>query len=168
MIFVLSKIRCNLTAMDSNTGHGPGRLLGSCGKAGLEVGSEATMHPLSLRDHAGGNEKLVKLVPGLKVYGGDERVGALTNRATHLSTLQVRCRGWGGVWAGMGMPAGSHTHCALQVGSLHVKCLATPCHTSGHICYFVSKPGTSKPPAVFTGERLPMQGLISAPTVSSL
>ncbi|XP_057588512.1 hydroxyacylglutathione hydrolase, mitochondrial-like [Hippopotamus amphibius kiboko] len=29
-------------------------------------------------DHAGGNEKLVKLEPGLKVYGGDDRIGALT------------------------------------------------------------------------------------------
>lgn len=43
--------------------------------------------------------------------------------------------------------------CALlQVGSLNVKCLSTPCHTSGHICYFVTKPGSSEPPAVFTGE----------------
>lgn len=40
----------------------------------------------------------------------------------------------------------------FQVGSLHVKCLSTPCHTSGHICYFVSKPGSSEPSAVFTGE----------------
>jgi hypothetical protein len=40
----------------------------------------------------------------------------------------------------------------FQVGSLSVKCLSTPCHTSGHICYFVSKPGGSEPPAVFTGE----------------
>ncbi|XP_055460786.1 hydroxyacylglutathione hydrolase, mitochondrial isoform X3 [Psammomys obesus] len=43
-------------------------------------------------DHAGGNEKLVKLEPGLKVYGGDDRIGALTHKVTHLSTLQVtRC-----------------------------------------------------------------------------
>nr|KAF6366289.1 hydroxyacylglutathione hydrolase [Pipistrellus kuhlii] len=76
------------------------------------------------RDHAGGNEKLVKLQPGLKVYGGDERIGALTHKITHLSTLQV--------------------------GSLNVKCLSTPCHTSGHICYYVSKPGSSEPSAVFT------------------
>lgn len=40
-------------------------------------------------DHAGGNEKLVKLEPGLKVYGGDDRIGALTHKVTHLSTLQV-------------------------------------------------------------------------------
>lgn len=40
----------------------------------------------------------------------------------------------------------------FQVGSLTVKCLSTPCHTSGHICYFVSKPSSSEPSAVFTGE----------------
>lgn len=41
---------------------------------------------------------------------------------------------------------------SFKVGSLNVKCLSTPCHTSGHICYFVSKPNSSEPPAVFTGE----------------
>ncbi|XP_076433670.1 hydroxyacylglutathione hydrolase, mitochondrial isoform X2 [Peromyscus maniculatus bairdii] len=83
-------------------------------------------------DHAGGNEKLVKMQPGLKVYGGDDRIGALTHKVTHLSTLQV--------------------------GSLTVKCLSTPCHTSGHICYFVSKPGSSEPSAVFTGDTLFVAG----------
>uniref|UniRef100_A0A8C5K0T4 Hydroxyacylglutathione hydrolase, mitochondrial n=1 Tax=Jaculus jaculus TaxID=51337 RepID=A0A8C5K0T4_JACJA len=77
-----------------------------------------THHPW---DHAGGNEKLVKLEPGLKVYGGDDRIGALTHKVTHLSTLQV--------------------------GSL-----------SGHICYFVSKPGSSEPSAVFTGDTLFVAG----------
>ncbi|XP_006733090.1 hydroxyacylglutathione hydrolase, mitochondrial-like [Leptonychotes weddellii] len=83
-------------------------------------------------NHAGGNEKLVKLEPGLKVCGGDDRIGALTHKVTHLSTLQV--------------------------GSLNVKCLSTPCHTSGHICYFVSKPSSSEPPAVFTGDTLFVAG----------
>lgn len=35
-----------------------------------------------------------------------------------------------------------------------MKCLGTPCHTSGHICYYVTKPNSSEPPAVFTGEEL--------------
>ena len=34
------------------------------------------------RDHAGGNEKLVGLAGKLAVYGGDERIGALTNKVT--------------------------------------------------------------------------------------
>lgn len=44
---------------------------------------------LADRDHAGGNEKLLKLVPGLDVYGGDDRVGALTKKVTHYNTFKV-------------------------------------------------------------------------------
>ncbi|XP_055991226.1 hydroxyacylglutathione hydrolase, mitochondrial isoform X2 [Sorex fumeus] len=108
----------------------PQKVIQTARKQGVKLTTVLTTH--HHWDHAGGNDKLVKLAPGLKVYGGDERVGALTHRATHLSTLQV--------------------------GSLHIKCLATPCHTSGHICYFVSKPGTSEPPAVFTGDTLFVAG----------
>lgn len=45
--------------------------------------------PVLHRDHAGGNEKLVKLLPGLRVYGGDNRVGALTQKVTHYNTFAV-------------------------------------------------------------------------------
>ncbi len=39
---------------------------------------------------------------------------------------------------------------SIQIGELHVKCLFTPCHTSGHICYYVTGQ-EGEPPAVFTG-----------------
>ncbi|NWQ83359.1 GLO2 protein, partial [Columbina picui] len=42
------------------------------------------------RDHAGGNEKLVKMATGLRVYGGDSRVGALTQKVSHLTSLKVK------------------------------------------------------------------------------
>uniref|UniRef100_A0A8C5FG29 Hydroxyacylglutathione hydrolase, mitochondrial n=1 Tax=Gadus morhua TaxID=8049 RepID=A0A8C5FG29_GADMO len=83
-------------------------------------------------DHAGGNEKMVRLMPGLKVYGGDDRVDALTKKVTHSNTLKV--------------------------GSLTVKCLFTPCHTTGHICYYVTKENSTEPPAVFTGDTLFVAG----------
>nr|XP_036861700.1 hydroxyacylglutathione hydrolase, mitochondrial isoform X3 [Manis javanica] len=108
----------------------PQKVLEAVRKRGVKLSTALTTH--HHWDHAGGNEKLVKLEPGLKVYGGDDRIGALTHRVTHLSTLQV--------------------------GSLHVKCLWTPCHTSGHICYLVSKPNSSEPPAVFTGDTLFVAG----------
>lgn len=54
---------------------------------------------LTSRDHAGGNEKLVKLEPGLKVYGGDDRIGALTHKVTHLTTLQVHRKPYQGAGA---------------------------------------------------------------------
>ncbi|XP_048645341.1 hydroxyacylglutathione hydrolase, mitochondrial isoform X1 [Marmota marmota marmota] len=108
----------------------PQKVVETMRKYGVKLTTVLTTH--HHWDHAGGNEKLVKLEPGLKVYGGDDRIGALTHKVTHLFTLQV--------------------------GSLHVKCLSTPCHTSGHICYLVSKPGGPDPPAVFTGDTLFVAG----------
>ncbi|XP_005007446.1 hydroxyacylglutathione hydrolase, mitochondrial isoform X3 [Cavia porcellus] len=108
----------------------PQKVVETVKKHGVKLTTVLTTH--HHWDHAGGNEKLVKLEPGLKVYGGDDRIGALTDKVTHLSTLQV--------------------------GSLNIKCLSTPCHTSGHICYFVTKPGGSEPPAVFTGDTLFVAG----------
>lgn len=42
------------------------------------------------RDHARGNEELARLCPGLRVYGADERIGALTHKVTHEQELTVR------------------------------------------------------------------------------
>uniref|UniRef100_A0A8C6CHJ2 Hydroxyacylglutathione hydrolase, mitochondrial n=1 Tax=Moschus moschiferus TaxID=68415 RepID=A0A8C6CHJ2_MOSMO len=108
----------------------PQKVVETVRKHGVKLTTVLTTH--HHWDHAGGNEKLVKLEPGLKVYGGDDRIGALTHKVTHLSTLQV--------------------------GSLNIKCLWTPCHTSGHICYFVTKPNSPEPPAVFTGDTLFVAG----------
>lgn len=48
------------------------------------------------RDHANGNDKLVKLVPGQKivVYGGDDRIPALNARVGHGDQFKVltKCR----------------------------------------------------------------------------
>uniref|UniRef100_A0A803V9D2 Hydroxyacylglutathione hydrolase, mitochondrial n=1 Tax=Ficedula albicollis TaxID=59894 RepID=A0A803V9D2_FICAL len=108
----------------------PQKVLDAVKKHGVKLTTVLTTH--HHWDHAGGNEKLVKMEPGLHVYGGDSRVGALTQRVSHLT--------------------------ALKVGSLSVKCLSTPCHTSGHICYYVTKPNSSEPPAVFTGDTLFVAG----------
>ncbi|XP_076658091.1 hydroxyacylglutathione hydrolase, mitochondrial-like isoform X1 [Halictus rubicundus] len=77
-------------------------------------------------DHAGGNEKLCKQIGNLQVYGGDDRIGALTNKVKHDDTFNI--------------------------GELKVQCLATPCHTSGHICYYII--GDQDSPVVFTGDTL--------------
>lgn len=45
--------------------------------------------PLLTRDHARGNEALVKEVPGLRVYGGDDRIGGLTDKVTNAQELKV-------------------------------------------------------------------------------
>lgn len=76
-------------------------------------------------DHAGGNGKLVsKAAAGLKVFGGDDRIDALTDKVGQDDTITL--------------------------GSLTVRCLFTPCHTTGHICYFIDAPNGER--AVFTGD----------------
>lgn len=83
-------------------------------------------------DHAGGNEKMVKLMPGLKVYGADDRVDAITKKVPDCHSFKI--------------------------GSLHIKCFHTPCHTTGHVCYYVTKENSTDPPAVFTGDTLFVAG----------
>lgn len=79
------------------------------------------------RDHAGGNKELVSLVSGLEVCGNDSRIDALTHTVKHNQELKV--------------------------GQLNVRCLETPCHTTGHICYYVTSPDLTNK-AVFTGDTL--------------
>jgi len=81
-------------------------------------------------DHAGGNKQLKQMMPDLLVYGGDERIDCLTKKVSH------------------------DDH--LKIGSLGVKCLFTPCHTTGHICYYVTSKTESgdESKAVFTGDTL--------------
>ncbi|XP_015732192.1 hydroxyacylglutathione hydrolase-like protein isoform X1 [Coturnix japonica] len=79
-------------------------------------------------DHARGNEELVRLCPGLRVYGADERIGALTHRVAPNEELTF--------------------------GAIRVRCLFTPCHTSGHMCYFMWEDGSPDAPALFSGDTL--------------
>lgn len=83
------------------------------------------------RDHAGGNEKLVsKFNKSLKVYGGDDRIGALTDKVKQDDEIRL--------------------------GNLTIRCLFTPCHTTGHICYYIDSPNGER--AVFTGDTLFLGG----------
>ena len=41
------------------------------------------------RDHAGGNEAIVKLITGLTVCGGDDRIGALNKKVSHGDEFKV-------------------------------------------------------------------------------
>lgn len=80
-------------------------------------------------DHSGGNEFIKSKVPGLKIYGTKhESIPAITD----------------------GLGEGD----SLQLGSLKVKVLYTPCHTSGHISFFVESPSSSIAPILFPGDTL--------------
>lgn len=82
-------------------------------------------------DHAGGNLQLIqKSKNPLQVFGGDDRIDGLTNKVGHGDSFTI--------------------------GEVNVECLATPCHTTGHICYYLTAPGQT--PVVFTGDTLFIAG----------
>uniref|UniRef100_A0A8C9JFR2 Hydroxyacylglutathione hydrolase like n=1 Tax=Panthera tigris altaica TaxID=74533 RepID=A0A8C9JFR2_PANTA len=45
-----------------------------------------------------------------------------------------------------------------QFGAIHVRCLLTPGHTSGHMSYFLWEEDCPDPPAVFSGDALSVGG----------
>lgn len=102
----------------------PDSVLSAVEEEGVKLTTVLTTH--HHWDHAGGNDKLVGKVAGLRVLGGDDRIGALTQKVSHGDEVKV--------------------------GSLNIRCLFTPCHTSGHICYYVTN--EAELPAVFTGDTL--------------
>ncbi|ODM97085.1 Hydroxyacylglutathione hydrolase, mitochondrial [Orchesella cincta] len=90
-------------------------------------------------DHANGNEEMVSnykkevLDASIEVYGGDDRIQALTKKIGQGDTINV--------------------------GSMTFQCLFTPCHTTGHICYFLTTQDSNiQKPAVFTGDTLFIAG----------
>ncbi|EEF41604.1 hydroxyacylglutathione hydrolase cytoplasmic isoform X1 [Ricinus communis] len=84
-------------------------------------------------DHAGGNVKMKELFPGIQICGGSlDNVKGCTHQLDNGDKLTL----------------GSH----VNILSLH-----TPCHTKGHISYYVTgKEGED--PAVFTGDTLFIAG----------
>ncbi|OMJ18207.1 Hydroxyacylglutathione hydrolase cytoplasmic [Smittium culicis] len=80
-------------------------------------------------DHAGGNEKMTELIPGLTVYGGDNRIPAMTSQLN------------GGE--------------EFMLGSLKITAIRTLGHTDSSISYYVQD-GDDK--AVFTGDTLFIAG----------
>lgn len=104
-------------------------------------------------DHAHGNADLQSMFPEIVVLGGESRVQAISKQVTHNEIIRL--------------------------GTLNIECLSTPCHTKGHICYYVtcdldsaeksssgggaSSGGSSSGPlvserAVFTGDTLFIAG----------
>ncbi|XP_031496679.1 hydroxyacylglutathione hydrolase cytoplasmic-like [Nymphaea colorata] len=83
-------------------------------------------------DHAGGNEKIKKLVPGIRVFGGSlDNVKGCTDQVEHGDKISLG-------------------------NEVNVLAFHTPCHTKGHISYFISSKGED--PAVFTGDTLFIAG----------
>ncbi|CDJ66855.1 hydroxyacylglutathione hydrolase, putative [Eimeria necatrix] len=85
-------------------------------------------------DHSGGNEQIKTLVPGIEVIGSayEETPGR----------TKAVCDGE-----------------TFRIGDLLVKVLHAPCHTSGHVLYYVeSRTDSNASPIIFTGDTLFLAG----------
>lgn len=61
-------------------------------------------------------------------------------------------RAWGGLGGSVCPPGDTLTLCCVpQFGAIRVRCLFTPCHTSGHMCYFMWEDDSPDAPALFSG-----------------
>ncbi|KAI0664942.1 hydroxyacylglutathione hydrolase [Cubamyces menziesii] len=101
--------------------------------AGVQIVAAITTH--HHHDHSGGNQAFAKDFPDAPIYGGSNKIPALTN--------QVKDKD------------------EFTIGNIHVRCLATPCHTQDSICYYAtstSNSGAAHPGGVFTGDTLFVAG----------
>ncbi|KAK9841045.1 hypothetical protein WJX81_007434 [Elliptochloris bilobata] len=103
----------------------PQKVLDAARQEGLELSTVLTTH--KHWDHAGGNEKMKQLCPGITVIGG-------INDHVQGATREVR--------------DGER----LSLGDIAVTCIETPGHTNGHICFLCREEGSTA--AVFTGDTL--------------
>jgi len=109
----------------------PRKVMSKCRDMGLSLKAGLTTH--HHHDHAGGNADLKKLHPSIKIYGGKGD-----------NAKAVECELWEGD--------------DVKLGELQVNVLATPCHTRGHICYYIGSSEKDGPGAVFTGDTLFVAG----------
>jgi len=108
----------------------PEKVLSAAHDAGVNIVSILCTH--HHWDHAGGNAAMIKALPNLQVYGGDQRIPEVTHMVTEGQTFTI--------------------------GALPVRVHFTPCHTTGHVLYEVSPADGSRPHALFTGDTLFVAG----------
>ncbi|KAK0502833.1 beta-lactamase-like protein [Armillaria luteobubalina] len=104
-----------------------GKVVSAADTLGVKIIAGITTHHHF--DHSGGNETFAATFPDAPIYGGSEKIPALTKLVKDNDEFTL--------------------------GDIHVKCLATPCHTQDSICYFVTDTVNKlHPGGVFTGDTL--------------
>lgn len=107
----------------------PSKVLAALRAEGLEESSvECILTTHRHSDHSGGNVELAKHFPGITVYGGKgEEIPAVTKEVGDGDEFKV--------------------------GDATVRVLHTPCHTKGHVLYYVTDAAGSAP-LLFSGDTL--------------
>ncbi|TPX36186.1 hydroxyacylglutathione hydrolase [Synchytrium microbalum] len=82
-------------------------------------------------DHAGGNKGIASQLPHIPIYGGDDRIDALSHKV--------------------------EDRVSFKIGSLDVTPMFTICHTKGSVSYYVVDASTGQK-CVFTGDTLFVAG----------
>lgn len=108
----------------------PKKLIAAAEKEGVEITAVITTH--HHWDHAGGNVEMAKTYPNITVYGGQHDNVDGCNR-----------------------PVADGEE--FKFGNIDIKCMETPFHTHGHICYLCTEPGDEQK-IVFTGDTLFVAG----------
>ncbi|CAL8467039.1 g6575 [Coccomyxa elongata] len=107
----------------------PAKAIEAAKKENLQISKVLTTH--HHWDHAGGNEEISKLIPGIEIVGGEhDNVSTATKQVANEEEITL--------------------------GDIKIKCLETPFHTLGHICYMCEE-GTSER-NIFTGDTLFVAG----------
>ncbi|KAF5391918.1 hypothetical protein D9757_001769 [Collybiopsis confluens] len=103
------------------------KVVAAAEKLGVQIIAAVTTHHHF--DHSGGNKEFAAKFPDAPIYGGSEKIPALTKLVKDKDEFSL--------------------------GDIHVKCLATPCHTQDSICFHVTDTVDKKHPGgVFTGDTL--------------
>lgn len=104
----------------------PQKLIKAAEEEGLKISKVLTTH--HHWDHAGGNNEIAKLIPGIEIVGGEhDHVEGATREVADKQEISV--------------------------GSISIACIETPFHTLGHICYLCSEEGSPER-NIFTGDTL--------------
>ncbi|KAG5342198.1 hypothetical protein C0989_004510 [Termitomyces sp. Mn162] len=104
------------------------KIADAANKLGVQIVAALTTHHHF--DHSGGNKDFAAKYPDATIFGGSDKVSALSKLVKDQDELLL----------------GDNTH---------IRCLATPCHTQDSICYYVTdKAKPTQPGGVFTGDTL--------------
>jgi len=105
----------------------PKKVLAAAKELGVKVVLSLTTH--KHWDHAGGNVELSQLLPDLPIVGSAyEDVPGVNKRVKD--------------------------HETITLGTLDIEALHAPCHTRGHVLYFVRPHLETESPVLFTGDTL--------------